>query len=112
MHVKEVYKINKPVIIEAGKKADEILPKNAVVVAPYNGDSAFLYQTNRPGWAVVALPLVELVADYGVTDYISTTRDDKTKWVLRHFEVLEDNPRFIIADLTKIVTPLTGDPEP
>lgn len=113
MQVKEFYKINNPVIIEAGKKADKILLKSAIVVAPYNGDTAFLYQTNRPGWAVVALPLVELVADYGVTNYISTSRDDKTNWVLRHFLVLEDNPKFVIVDLTNIKTALSSeDPEP
>lgn len=111
--VKEFYNINNPVIIEAGKKADQILPKDAIVVAPYNGDTAFLYQTNRPGWPIVALPLVELVTDYGVTSYISTTRDDKTRWVLRHFRILEDNPRFVIADLTKVISLLSKeDPEP
>lgn len=112
LQVKGFYQINNPVIIEAGKLADRILPKEAEVVAPYNGDTAFLYQTNRPGWAVVALPLSQLVTDYGATHFISTTRDDKTNWVLRHFQVLEDNPKFIIADLTKIKTPLSGDPEP
>lgn len=110
--VKGLYQINNPVIVEAGKMADRILPKDAVVVAPYNGDTAFLYQTNRQGWPVSALPLTDLVADYGVTHFISTTRDDKTNWVLRHFQILEDNPKFIIADLTQIKTPLDGDPEP
>ena len=113
LQVKGLYQINNPVIIEAGQRADKILPKDAQVVAPYNGDTAFLYQTNRPGWPVVALPLVELVADYGATHFVSTTRDDKTNWVLRHFEVLEDNPRFIIADLRVIKSPLSlEDPEP
>ena len=110
--VKGLYQINNPVIIEAGKKADAILPKNAIVVAPYNGDTAFLYQINRRGWPITALPLVEMVSDYGVTHFISTTRDDKTNWVLRHFEILEANPKFVIADLTKINAPLDGDPEP
>ncbi len=113
VQVKEFYRINNPVIIEAGKMADQILPKDAKVVAPYNGDTAFLYQTNRSGWAVVALPLTELVTDYGVTSYVSTSRDDKTNWVLRHFRVLEDNPGFVIADLTNIVSPFNAsDPEP
>lgn len=113
VQVKEFYKINNPAIVEAGKMADKILPKNAQVVAPYNGDSAFLYQTNRPGWPVVALPLTELVADYGATHYISTSRDDKTNWVLRHFKILENNPKFVIADITQIVFPLGAlDPEP
>ncbi len=110
--VKEFYKINNPVIMEAGKRADQILKKEAIVVAPYNGDTAFLYQTNRAGWPVTALPLTELVADFGVTNYISTSRDDKTNWVIRHFKVLEDNPKFVIADLTQIKIPLTADPEP
>ncbi len=113
IQVKEFYKINNPIMIEAGKKADQILEKNAIVVAPYNGDTAFLYQTNRIGFPFVPLPLTELVADYGVTNYISTTRDDKTNWVLKHFQILEDNPNFVLADLTKIKVPLsTRDPEP
>ncbi len=99
--VKEFYKINNPPIIEAGKMADQILPKGGVVVAPYNGDTAFLYQINRQGFPVVAYPLPQLVSDYGVTHYVSVNRDDQTNWVLRHFEILVDDPKFIIADLTK-----------
>lgn len=112
IQVKGFYQVNNPVIVEAGRKADQILPKGAVVVAPYNGDTAFLYQTNRSGWPVTALPLTEMVADYGVTHFISTTRDDKTNWVLRHFLILEDNPKFVIADLTQIKIPLIEDREP
>jgi len=112
--VKEFYKINNPVMIEAGKKANQILPKDAIVLAPYNGDSAFLYQTNRPGFAAEVLPIPELVTDYGLGYYISTTRDDKTNWVMRHFEIMVDNPRYVIANLTKITKPLDKslDPEP
>lgn len=110
---KEFYKINNPAIVEAGKAADRLLPKNAIVLAPYNGDTAFLYQTNRAGFAVEALPIPELIADYGVGYYISTTRDDKTNWVIRHFNVLEENANFVIADLTKFKRPFDKtDPEP
>lgn len=110
--VKSFYNINDPNIVKAGKAADKILPKNAIVLAPYNGDTAFLYQTNRPGFAVEALPVIELVSDFGITHYVSTVKDDKTNWVLRHFEVLENNPDFVIADLTKVTKPLDkSDPE-
>ncbi len=107
--VKELYKINNPPIIEAGIFADKILPKEALVLAPYNGDNAFLYHINRPGFPVGAFPVLELVSRYGVTHYVSVNRDDKTNWVLRHFKILEDNPRFVIADLTRIEKPLTAD---
>lgn len=112
--VSEFYKINNPPIIEAGKRADQILPKEAVVVAPYNGDSAFLYQINRSGWAVAVLPLKEMVADFGVTHYISVNKDDKTNWVKRHFDIVWEEDRFLIADLTRLKEKFddTEDPEP
>lgn len=103
--VKEFYKVNNPSIVEAGKVADRILPRDAYVLAPYNGDTAFLYQTNRPGFPIEALPIPELVADFGVSYYISTTRDDRTNWVLENFEVLVENPNFVIADLTRFKKP-------
>lgn len=111
--VKEFYRINNPVIVEAGKIADRILPKDAIVLAPYNGDTAFLYQINRRGFAAEAVPIPELVSDFGVGYYVSTSKDDKTNWVIRHFEILENNPKFVIANLAKLTKPFSiTDPEP
>lgn len=104
--VKEFYKVNNPVIVEVGKRADQILPTTAIVLAPYNGDTAFLYQTNRRGFAVEVLPIPQLITDYGLTSYVTTVKDDKTKWVMEHFEVLEETKGYVIADLTKLKTPL------
>jgi len=111
---KEFYKINNPAIVEAGKVADKLLPKNAIVLAPYNGDTAFLYQINRGGFPFVYLPVKEMVADYGVTHYVSTTKDAKTTWVMRHFQPLLESDQFIIVDLTKLNAPFDDnlDPEP
>lgn len=111
--VKEFYNINNPDMVEAGKAANKILPKDAIVVTPYNGDTAFLYQTNRAGWPVTALPVAELATDYGATAYVSTAKDAKTKWVIRHFEIIQETDKFVIADLTRLKLPLTPeDPEP
>ena len=41
--------------------SDKLIPKNAKIVAPYNGDTAFLYQTKRKGWASFSKPLPELI---------------------------------------------------
>lgn len=100
-HVKEFYKINNPSIIEAGQRANQILPKEAIVVAPYSGDSAFLYQINRPGFAATVLPLEEMVADFGVTHFVSVAKDDQTNFVKNNFYVLEETENFVIADLTR-----------
>jgi len=109
----EFYKINNPVIMEAGSVADRILPKDAKVVAPYNGDTAFLYQINRRGFPVVSLPIADLISIYGVSYYISTSMDSKTAWVLRYFPVVTQTSGYVIADLTKLNAPLImEDPEP
>lgn len=112
--IKGLYQINNGVIVEAGEFADRILPKDAIVVAPYGGDTAFLYQVNRPGFAVMAFPVTDLVNIYKVHYYISVDYNNKTNWVVRNFKVLEKNPKFVIADLTeRIATPgVTLEKEP
>lgn len=112
--VSGLYQINNYPIVEVGRKADKILPKDATVLAPYNGDTAFLYQTNRPGWALIPTSLLDLIADYGVTHYISTSLDTKTAWIIRHFQLLEQTDTFIILDLTKLEKDFDNklDPEP
>lgn len=112
-YVKTLYRVNNPVIVEAGKRADQILPADAMVVAPYQGDTAFLYQINRPGIPVVALPLPELVFQYSITHYISVNNDAKTAWAKRYFEVVEDNSKYVILDLRKQTKSFDStDPEP
>ncbi|MBI2600892.1 glycosyltransferase family 39 protein [Candidatus Daviesbacteria bacterium] len=104
LQVKGFYQINNPVIVEAGKKADQILPKDALVVAPYNGDTAFLYQTNRAGFPFVPLPVPDLITQFGVTHFVSTSKDDQTNWVMKHFKILEENDKYVIVDLREITT--------
>lgn len=109
-----LYQINNYPIIEAGRRADQILPKEAVVVAPYNGDTAFLYQINRPGLPLVPQSIPSMIKDFGVTHYISTSLDIKTAWVARNFKVVEQTPNFIIIDLREKTKVLDDqlDPEP
>ncbi len=99
--VKGLYQINNGAIVEAGKVANQILPEDAVVVAPYQGDTSFLYQINRPGWAVVAYPIKDLHDLFKVNYYISTSKDAKTKWVMRKYVTIVDNKDFVIVDLTR-----------
>ena len=49
--VRDYFNINNPSIIVAGQAVDKLTPKDAKVIANYNGDTSFLYQTKRKGWA-------------------------------------------------------------
>ncbi len=65
--VKDYFNINNPAMIAAGKVVDTMTPTNSKIIAPLDGDSSFLYQTNRQGWASFErdLPtLISMGADY------------------------------------------------
>lgn len=100
--VKGFYSINRPEIIEAGKAVDRTVPKNALVIAPYNGDTAFLYQTGRWGWPVVDRPIDELIekgADYYVSVDLS---HPQTIEFSQKFEVIEKTEQYVIVKLTQL----------
>lgn len=101
LQVREFYKINHPEIITAGQALDRIAPKDALVIAPYNGDTAFLYQTNRRGWPVVDRPLNELI-DKGAKYFVSVNLNHpQTIEFSQRFEIVEETPQYIILNLNK-----------
>ncbi len=99
-HVREFYKINHPEIVTAGKKADEILPQGAKVIAPYQGDTAFLYQINRRGWPAVTQSIEELI-DFGAEYYVSVNYDQTTAELKEKCQIVEETDQWIIIDLSQ-----------
>lgn len=97
--IKGLYQVNNWSIVKAGQKADEILPKNAIVVAPYQGDSAFLYQINRNGFSFVIMSVEEMMRLYDTNYYVSTSKDTKTAWLMNKYKTLVEGPEYIIIDL-------------
>lgn len=99
--IKEFYKINHPEIITAGEKANQTLPKDAVVIAPYNGDTAFLYQTKRRGFPYIVYPLTEMIEKHGAQYYISVNFDNQTKQVMEEYTVIDKTDKYVIVKLVK-----------
>jgi len=99
--VKEYYKINHPEIIEAGKAVDEIAPKDALVVAPYNGDTAFLYQTGRWGWPAIDTS-IENIIERGGDYYVSVNQGDAdTQAIIKKYKTIVKTDKYLIVDLHK-----------
>lgn len=99
--VRTYYWINRPEIVEAGRAADKLLPKDAKVIAPYNGDTTFLYQTNRQGWPI-GFDIDNKIA-MGAGYYVTvspTDNDTETKELAAKYTVLIRNDKFAIIDLT------------
>ena len=98
-YVRDYFNINNPTMVEAGKRADQILPKNARVIAPLDGDTTFLYYVNRPGWPAFEHGADEL-AKMGATHMILLHPDEGTiKDIRGKYSVLEANNDFIIVKL-------------
>lgn len=101
--VRTLFNINNPTIVEVGKIADEILPKDAKVIAPYGGDTAFLYQTNRPGWALPYLPIGEM-RQIGATHYVTVNINSEANDVRREYKTLIFENDYAIFDLREKIS--------
>ncbi len=97
--VKGYYQINNWAIVEAGKAVDELLPKDAKVIAPYNGDTAFLYQTHRSGWPL-GYDIEDKMAK-GATYYVSVSYDDEARDLEKEYTLVSKNDKYIIIKLSK-----------
>lgn len=97
--VKEYYKINHPEIIIAGQAVQRLTPQGAKVIAPYNGDTAFLYQTNRVGWPFVTLPMDKMINRLGAQYYVSVNFDKQTEEIMEKYQVLEKTNEYVVVKL-------------
>jgi len=98
-HVADWFQIQNPAIVEAGKAVDHFTPPDSLVIAPYFGDTAFLFQTNRRGWPIgYNIPeKIELGAQY----YVSTSLDEETKQLMQDYTVIESTDAYTLIDLTQ-----------
>lgn len=102
--VKDLYNINHPEIVEAGRAVQELTKDNGKIIAPYQGDTAFLYQTSRKGWPIMEGGIEDMIkkgADY----YVSINYDDLTNSLLDEAVDLKDK-KFLMEN-NKVVPPYT-----
>jgi len=97
--VKGLYQINNGSILMAGEAVDRLLPQDSLIVAPYNGDTAFLYQTKRRGFTHLPLPIKDLKDRYNIQYYVSTTYDSDTRAIMDQYTILEVKPEYVIIKL-------------
>lgn len=99
--VRGFYNINHPEIVEAGRRADALLPPDALVIAPYNDDPTFLYQTNRHGYSHMPENLGQVIGE-GVKYLVSTdTANPQIKTLTGACKVLDQTPNYVIIEIAK-----------
>lgn len=95
--VRGFFNINHPEIVTAGQAVDRLTPKDALVIAAYNSDPAFLYQTNRHGWPDGVD--IEAKVQQGATHYVSVNYDNVAQYLASKCLVLEKTTEYIIIEV-------------
>jgi hypothetical protein len=102
-YVRDFFNINNPSIITAGSAVDKLTPKNAKVIAILHGsegDTTFLYQTNRQGWPSFEKSLPEMIKmGAGYLIFANATKEDQNFG--REYKIIKSTPEYIIFDLLK-----------
>jgi hypothetical protein len=91
--------VNNRAMVAAGVKVDQIVPQDALVIAPLMGDTAFLFQTNRRGWPIGGA--IDDKIKKGASYYVTTTKDSEYQELVKQYSLVEDNDQFSIIKLSK-----------
>jgi hypothetical protein len=97
--LKGFFWVNNRAMVEAGIYIDQNTPKDSLVIAPYQGDTAFLYQTNRRGWPIGGE--IDKKIKAGAAYYVTTTRDQEFNELKSKYKVIIENDRYSVIDLSK-----------
>jgi len=95
--IRGFFNINHPEIVAAGQAVDRLTPQDALVIAAYNSDPAFLYQTNRHGWPDGVD--IEAKVKQGATHYVSVNYDNVAQYLESKCPVLEKTDSYIIIEI-------------
>ncbi len=98
--VRGFYNINRPEIVTAGERADILLPKDAVIIAPYNDDPSFLYQTNRYGFTKIDKPL-GVYLNEGIKYVVSVDLSDPPiQKLMTACKIIEKTDKYAIIEMS------------
>lgn len=91
------FNVNHWEYIKAGAVVDQLVDKNALIIAPAMGDTQFLFQANRRGWPI-GLSIEDKI-NKGASIYVSTSYDDEARELEQKHQVLAKTADYIIIDL-------------
>lgn len=96
--VKGFFNVNQWEYHKAGLEANLLLPTEAKVIAPAQGDTMFLFQTKRNGWPIG--DHIEQKIDQGATHYITTNFNSEAEELEKKYLTVKKTSEFLILDLT------------
>jgi hypothetical protein len=97
--VRDFFNINNPAIIEAGKIVAEKTPHDAKVIALYDGDTSFLYQTQRSGWASYQNDLPVMIQKGAQYLVMVNPQERDIQSLGSQYEIIAQSPTYLLIKL-------------
>ena len=98
--VRDYFNINNRSIVIAGEAIDKLIPKNAKIIALYDGDTSFLYQTKRKGWASFEKPLPEMIK-MGASYLVISNPNPEDVGLGKTYKIVSFTKDYLLLDLQK-----------
>jgi hypothetical protein len=95
--IQQLFNINNPAIVPAGQAVQRHTPEDALIIAPFMGDTTLLFATDRRGWPI-GFDL-ETKLKLGADFYLSTALDDETRELLELYPLVEQTELYTLIDL-------------
>jgi len=99
VQIKDYFNINDRGMVMAGEKANEILPKDAVVIAPYDGSTVFLNTIKRRGWPVFQQDIEELILEGAQYLVIANPTPNDFSGFGTQYKVVDSSKDYLILQL-------------
>lgn len=96
--VKDYFNINNRSIVIAGNAVDKLIPKDAKIIANLTGDTSFLYQTRRSGWASFEHPIPEMVK-LGASYLVLVNPTDEDLQLGKTYKIVSKTDKYVLFKL-------------
>lgn len=99
IQVKDYFNINDRSMVAAGNKANETLPKDAVIIAPYDGSTVLLNLSQRRGWPVFQNSIEELIEKGANYLVIANPTESDFSGFGKQYEIIDSSEDYLILKL-------------
>lgn len=99
IQIEDYFNINDRGMVEAGTRANEILPRDAIIIAPYDGSTTLLNISQRRGWPVFQNSIEELISKGAEYLVIANPTENDFSGFGAQFEVIDSSDNYLILKL-------------
>lgn len=98
LQVRDFFNINNRSMLVAGEAVDRLTPKDAKVIANLEGDSSFLYQTKRKGWASFQDDMPTMIKK-GASYLVLLNPTEQDHAFAKDYKIVSETKEYILYDL-------------